>query len=160
TWVAWVKEDVAAPAAAGAIVSKRGLESDNTGWYLGQDGGSAYRVSVTQSVATASRYSGTVPATGRWYHVAGVYDASAQTLDIYVNGALDNGTLSGTVPSSQSNSGLNANIGRKPVNNSYEDGLIDEVRIYNRALSQSEITELYRLGAARMKINTPITQRG
>ncbi len=40
------------------------------------------------------------------------------------------------------------------------DGLIDEVRIYNRALSASEIAEQYRAGAARLKANTPITNAG
>ncbi len=35
------------------------------------------------------------------------------------------------------------NIGLNPI---------DEVRVYNRALSASEILDLYRLGAGRMKI--------
>jgi hypothetical protein len=32
------------------------------------------------------------------------------------------------------------------------DGLIDEARIYNRALSASEVQQLYQIGAARVKI--------
>lgn len=39
---------------------------------------------------------------------------------------------------------LDVNIGRNPENTSdYYKGLIDDVRIYNRALSSSEITALF-----------------
>ena len=84
------------------------------------------------------RYSKTVRALNTWYHVAGVYNASARTLDIYVNGVLDNGVLVGTVPAAQVNSSVNVNIGRR-TGGFYFNGIIDEVRIYNRALTQSEI---------------------
>jgi hypothetical protein len=40
------------------------------------------------------------------------------------------------------------------------DGLIDDVRIYNRALEASEIAEQYAAGAARLTVNTPITGYG
>ena len=36
---------------------------------------------------------------GTWYHVAGVYDATARTMTVYLNGQVDNGTLQGTVTS-------------------------------------------------------------
>jgi len=78
--------------------------------------------------------------------VAGVYNATARTLDIYVNGVLDDGTLLGTVPSSQVNTNVNVNIGRR-TGGFYFNGLIDEVRIYNRALTASEI---------QTDMNTPI----
>jgi flagellar hook assembly protein FlgD len=77
-----------------------------------------------------------------WYYVAGVYDATARTLSTYVNGVLNNGTLSGTVPSSQVNLGVNVNIGRRArvsYGGFYFNGIIDEVRVYSRALSQLEI---------------------
>jgi hypothetical protein len=73
-----------------------------------------------------------------WYHVAGVYDAAAQTLDIYVNGVLNNGVLVGTVPAAQVNAVASANLGRR--NGGYHfNGRIDDVRIYERALSAVEI---------------------
>jgi hypothetical protein len=55
-----------------------------------------------------------------------------------VNGVLDNGTLRGTVPAAQVLQSVNVNIGRRPVGY-YFAGVIDEVRVYNRALSQGEI---------------------
>ena len=45
--------------------------------------------------SNTQRYSKTVLALNTWYHVAGVYNASAKTLDIYVNGVLDDGVLKG-----------------------------------------------------------------
>ncbi|MFA6306202.1 MAG: LamG-like jellyroll fold domain-containing protein [Patescibacteria group bacterium] len=35
------------------------------------------------------------------------------------------------------------------------NGFVDDVRIYNRALSPAEISEQYRAGSARMKVNSP-----
>jgi hypothetical protein len=66
----------------------------------------------------------------------------AQTLTVYVNGQLDNGLLIGTVTTSQQNSPLDVNIGRRAGQSGFEfNGIIDEVRIYNHALSASEIQQ-------------------
>ena len=39
------------------------------------------------------RYGATTLQLNTWYHVAGVYNAATQTLDVYLNGALDDGQL-------------------------------------------------------------------
>ena len=83
-----------------------------------------------------------------WYHVAGVYDAATATLDIYVNGALDNGVLRGTVPASQFNPAHEREHRPAHAAASTSSGRIDEVRIYNRALSAAEI---------QADMNTPVT---
>ena len=74
--------------------------------------------------------------TGEWYHIAGTYDSS--DLKIYVNGILKH------TNSLDSNSGVdhNAYIGRDDVHYSYFDGMIEDVRVYDRALSTAEIKEL------------------
>ena len=43
------------------------------------------------------RYGATTLQTNTWYYVTGVYDATTQTLNVYLNGQLDNGVLVGTV---------------------------------------------------------------
>jgi RHS repeat-associated protein len=93
------------------------------------------------SGARMSRYGATVIPLNQFVHVAGVYDATAQTMTVYFNGALDNGVTVGTVASSQQISTLHVLIGQRPdVVGGYPFiGTIDEVRIYNRALSQAEI---------------------
>ncbi|MBI3527063.1 MAG: LamG domain-containing protein [Betaproteobacteria bacterium] len=87
------------------------------------------------------RYGATVLQLNQWVHVAGVYDAAAQTMAVYLNGVADNGTLLGTVAGMQLNSTLDLFIGRRAdTAGQYNfNGTIDEVRLYNRALSQAEI---------------------
>jgi len=81
---------------------------------------------------------------GIWTHVAGVYDGMAVSL--YMNGQLTGSTPEvATIVHSTSE----LNIGR----NSYETrpffkGLIDEVEIFNRALSADEIVAIYNAGSA------------
>src|SRR5207302_1394004 len=138
TWSAWVKA-AANPPDDGQIVAK---SNDLSGWQLKTSpdtGPHTFGVTVSGgTTAFAQRYSTTVRSLNTWYHVAGVYNAAARTLDIYVNGVRDNGVLTGTIPASQINSAVNVNIGRRSGGD-YFNGIIDEMRIYNRALSQAAI---------------------
>ncbi|MBC7286908.1 MAG: LamG domain-containing protein [Armatimonadetes bacterium] len=73
---------------------------------------------------------------GYWTHVAGTYDG--QTLRVYTNGVLraEIEAPGGVAPRKRS-AVIGNYVGRK---NAYPmDGLIDEVRIYNRALTVEEI---------------------
>jgi concanavalin A-like lectin/glucanase superfamily protein/VanZ like protein len=86
------------------------------------------------------RYGRTPLGANQWYHVAGVYDATARTLDVYLNGRIDNGCVLGEVGARQRPSGQDGYIGRRADKTGYEfRGLIDEIRVYSRALSSSEI---------------------
>lgn len=79
---------------------------------------------------------------GTWYYIVGVYNGSY--MNIYING-VQNGTAQAQTGSINTNS-INVNIGRFLADNSdYFSGSIGEVRIYNRALSQAEITSLFNL---------------
>lgn len=91
---------------------------------------------------------------GRWYHVVGVYDATVQALDVYVDGALDSGPLcptatcgSTTIPTAISGHRSTFTLG-SDVNAQYcPTGLIDEVHIYDRALSGADVSNLYATGS-------------
>ncbi len=48
-----------------------------------------------------ARYGATELVRDTWYHVAGVYDADARTMDVYLNGHLDNGIQEGLVAPAQ-----------------------------------------------------------
>ena len=85
----------------------------------------------------------TTPSTAlnTWYHIVGVYDGIAMKL--YVNGVLSNSQPM-TGPIKTNNAPLR--IGKQfwwGSNYSYWDGLIDELKIYNRALSADEVQEHY-----------------
>ena len=76
---------------------------------------------------------------GAWHHIAIVYDGAKGYL--YVDGVLDiSDTYAGGVLEYTSDNRLQ--IG-KGTDGYIGEGLIDEVCIYNRALTQAEITDLY-----------------
>jgi hypothetical protein len=78
--------------------------------------------------------------TGSWYHVAGVYDSVARTLDVYLNGVPDDGPLVGTVTGRQRSSRSAVYVGRRSDLKGFEfAGAVDEVRIYSFALTKEEI---------------------
>lgn len=56
-----------------------------------------------------------------------------------MNGTLDNGVLKGTIPAVQNASTYNVNIGRRSDGILHFAGKIDNLRIYPRALLQSEV---------------------
>src|SRR5438552_8023725 len=95
--------------------------------------------------------SATVIQTGRWYHVAATYKALTE-VKIYVNGVLEN-TLAINQRRVSSN-GVPFTIGRTSVGltfltgSAYFSGLIDEVHVFNRVLSDPEIGSINAAGSA------------
>ena len=148
TWSAWVYITGNPPKDAQIVARSNGT----AGWALETSSDTGAR---TFAIAMASndngqthRYSKTKPTSNTWYYVAGVYNAASRSLDIYVNGVLDDGTLNGKVPKSQSLVSVNTTIG-KSGGGEYFNGVIDEMRIYTTAISQSEI---------QSDMNTPINR--
>lgn len=82
-----------------------------------------------------ARYGATPLLLETWYHVAGVYDARARTIDVYLNGKLDDGFLSGTVPGTRRSSRQSLYVGKRKMRGFEFAGTIDDVRIYSRALT-------------------------
>ncbi len=76
-----------------------------------------------------------VLSTGQWYHVAGTYDGSVMRL--YLDGTEQNTTaVSGSVAA-----GSWVRLSHS-ANDAALDGLLDDVRLYKRALSTAEISDL------------------
>jgi len=128
----------------------------NYTYFLEYDAGPAlrFRVSDTNSVNDLTI---TNPlSTGVWYHVAAV--RMGNTNQIYLNGLL----LSQQVSGSNINSGIGgtAYIGEIAPNGipltRFFDGQIDELSLFNRALSQSEIGAIYAAGSAGMCHEQPL----
>jgi hypothetical protein len=83
--------------------------------------------------------------TGRWVHLAGTFDG--KTMRIYVDGE-EHGAMDRPGPINVSN--LHLCLGNYELRHpSYFHGLIDEVKLYNRALSPDEIRTHYRKLADR-----------
>jgi prepilin-type N-terminal cleavage/methylation domain-containing protein len=81
----------------------------------------------------------TALSTGVWYHLSGIYDSSAQTLTLYLNGSnVTRASVAGFSPDTGSGPGLGIATEDGSFPAQYFPGTIDDVRIYNRALSDSE----------------------
>jgi len=76
---------------------------------------------------------------GQWHHVAGVYDGSK--VDLYVDSALD---ISVSASGSINTNTAAVMVGQNAVwPGRWWLGLVDDVRIYDRALSEDEIKALF-----------------
>jgi len=79
----------------------------------------------------------------QWYFVVGVYDGNNTKL--YVNGSLEaSETQTGNILNIPNNIYIGNSEGLIRPQYDFTAGRIDEVRIYNRALSQAEIVSLYK----------------
>jgi hypothetical protein len=87
-----------------------------------------------------------------WQHLCGVYNSVRQTLDIYHNGRLANGSLVGTVPTSLVTSTQPIRFGADNQASNilfrFLNGLVDDSMFFNRAMQPNEI----RLLASRRGI--------
>ena len=138
TLSAWINA-AAFPGDDGAIVSKRGGDGYQLDTTVDKGPRTIGFKLTSGSGADMFRYGATALLSGRWYHVAGVYDAATAAMDVYLNGQLDNGALLGTVAASQRNSAEKVLVGQRANGGFGFIGRIDEVRIYGRALTQAEI---------------------
>jgi hypothetical protein len=92
-----------------------------------------------------ARYGATPLNVNAWYYVAGVYGAEKRTLDVYLNGKLDNGPLVGLVTGTQHSSRSAVYVGKRSDLKGYEfAGAIRDVRIYSFALTNTEIAAVMR----------------
>ncbi len=86
------------------------------------------------------------PGVGAWHHVVITYDRPINEAIAYVDG-LSLGPRTFTTPATWTGNGRPRYIGRE-FDNGFFDGLMDDIRIYNRALPPSEALSLYD-GATR-----------
>jgi hypothetical protein len=78
--------------------------------------------------------------TNRWYHLAATFDNAANQVRVYLDGAQVYVNNSATLDPT-ANSGL-LFLGRSQRTDEYWAGSLDDLRIYNRALSSTEISAI------------------
>ncbi|MCC6679977.1 MAG: LamG domain-containing protein [Phycisphaeraceae bacterium] len=140
------------------VVRKGNAGSTNIGWSIfleSRNSGAFHRVAVRASatgvgdnpnraIAWADLAGDGSDSTGVWHHVAFVMDASAGSVSGYLNGVLMTATNSWGLTFTTDVDGVAttepilAGIGF--------DGRLDDLRIYDGALTQQEITNLYNSG--------------
>jgi uncharacterized repeat protein (TIGR01451 family) len=90
----------------------------------------------------------TIPA-NTFIHVAATYDSLTGQANIYINGVLENTAVgSGMINSANNPFQIGAFFIPSSINCCFFNGLIDEVEVFNRALSHAEIQAIYNAGLA------------
>ncbi len=80
----------------------------------------------------------------RWYNLTVVRNSRTNTMTMYIDGVQVAEEFYTEEPLATSSSGCNFfSIGALCDTKAFFDGVIDDIRIYNRALSESEIQQLY-----------------
>jgi len=78
--------------------------------------------------------------TGTWYFVAVTFDSSTDECKLYING---NNVKTGSIPYDLITNDESLTIARYLGGGNPWDGIIDELHIYNKILTQEEISDLY-----------------
>src|SRR5207253_3991625 len=118
-----------------SILMKESSSGESYALYAadGSAGGGRPVATIRRTTDVAAMGTSALPL-NTWTHVAATYDGA--TLRIFVNGAQTGATaVTGSIVTSASP----LRIGGNAPFGDYFGGLIDEVRIYNRALTASEI---------------------
>lgn len=121
--------------------SNKAIVSDWTGNDLGTMIYIQTASTICAYINNTEKYCGTVPSAGVWHYGALVYDTNY--ISLYLDGKLQGSTAAGTAD------GGNFQIGEYNSGSTTSfTGLIDEVKIYNSALTSDEIALDYTRGSA------------
>jgi hypothetical protein len=136
-----------------SVADNKGLfgqwnHSSDTSWTLQQE--SSISLNYADTGGVTGYTTGGASLSTDWKHVCFVFDGTQSTnatrLKIYVNGVSQSLTYNGSsVPSRLRNSSAPITIGRLQGVGRYFDGNIDDVRLYETALTENEVRDLASL---------------
>jgi hypothetical protein len=136
----WVNFDTLGDATSG-MVSKDSFSGGGAfnGWLLNRDSGVGILTRDSAVASTAARVPAATISLGQWHHFAGV--RGANVVSFYVDGVL---RVSATeaVPTNVTNTEPLRIGSLTPASLQTMDGSVDEVRLYNHALSPTEVQSL------------------
>jgi alpha-tubulin suppressor-like RCC1 family protein len=107
---------------------------------------------------------GTTIAYNAWTHLAATLDGNAGTMNIYTNGVLAAQTVTTVRPFGALSAGNSPGIGIGNLNDGFNNfpfiGDIDELALYNRALTAAEVQAIYNAGSAGKCVPTSVGSTG
>jgi hypothetical protein len=153
----WLKPSINYADGANGNIIEKATDSSNTGWGIYRDAGDNLKVRLSCHAGTGGCIGGvdvalgnysTYFATSTWAHVVLVVNKNTNFATWYLNGVQTGtpGNIS-SVSSMLNTQPLDIGAGAEGYGVDTFGGAIDDVRIYNRALSASEVQQLYNLGA-------------
>jgi len=144
----WIKR--ASTGTEEAILSKINHTSTFKGYEISFISNNTFRLLLINSGSSTQlirRHSSSAITDTNWHHIVATYDGSANTsgINLYLDGNLNNGTVTGTISGDIDNS-FPFCIGSRNELGAFFDGKIDEVAIFNAELSASDVTDIYNSG--------------
>ena len=131
------------------IIIKQPDEYNNLGWGFRMTAAYKPAFEIDDGTDHFDIQGATALSTGTWHHVVVVIDRdNASNCKMYVDGSDDTGTTNGTITDVGDISNTDdVYIARDAKENFvYYDGQLDEIGIWDKVLSSSEVTELYNGG--------------
>lgn len=138
------------PSTAGHIMAIAGRSGAGTDLDLQVETDNRFKFYVGAGYVAVSN---TVAQTDRWYHIAGTYQA-ANNVKVYINGTLEKTTLISITRAPNPGKFCIGQSGFWPGR--FFNGTIDEVGIYDRALSAEEIEADYMQTGTRFSSQTQV----
>lgn len=131
----WVKPTVLDVTTRNIISSTAG----GTGWFLGAaNAADQMTFKITDAVNFKQAVSAAVLTTGNWYYVVATWDGSA-TASVYLDTVKTSNTSSSGTVGAIVYAGITTDVGRWSNNTRFWGGLVDDLKCYYHALSQSEV---------------------
>jgi prepilin-type N-terminal cleavage/methylation domain-containing protein len=133
TFFAWVNPTVGYSSSHNTIIAEIGTQ------YLSLNSNKGF---LSGRIDTIQRSTGgnTLIAGGGWHLVVGTWSSATGAFNVYLDGNLDG---SATFSGSALGTGVSTFIGQSTSGGLFFNGIIDDVRVYNRALSAAEIQAIY-----------------
>jgi len=116
-----------------------GSNKNRFGMWLNSTGSFHFRVGLD------TKSSGQVLNPNQWYLLTATYDSISKTMSLYINGQFDSSGAHSNGFNSPNAAKLTIGV-RGSEDAEYFDGLLDDIRIYKRALSASEVRALADMG--------------
>jgi hypothetical protein len=138
TVVHWIKVDDFKDFAG--IFNNRSSASGNIGFHTRTDGNGTLKALIDFG-ATSKNLAVSNAVRGIWYHVAASVDR-AGLMKLYINGVLSGQVDISAFSAISLNNPDNVRLGRDQSSN-YFYGVLDDLRLYNSALSATEILNIY-----------------
>lgn len=154
TITGWFNRDTAA--ADHTIVAKKNDHTTSAGYvvWIDNNGSTDYlSAEISDGTDTYSAVGTTNLSTTGWHHFSVVWDDS-NGLYIYLDGKLDGSTTSSTTSINSLANALAFRIGAESDAGVPFDGKIDDIKVYNRALSVDEVSKLAHTAVPIQPVDT------
>ncbi|MGB5538984.1 MAG: DNRLRE domain-containing protein, partial [Gammaproteobacteria bacterium] len=151
TLMGWFNADALPATTDPRIISKASSTAEADAWWQL----SILTTGTTRNIRLRTKAGGTTSTlidsstnlgAGAWYFAVGTYDAATGEMKLYLNGievASQSHPVGGAI---DTNAAVPVAIGANGSAEEFFDGTLDDVRVYDRALSVSEIATLYTAG--------------